>query len=106
MHEWAQTRVPNLDIEAETEDFVDYWASKPNHARKLDWGRTWKMWMRRASDNPLSTTHLRKTPPTTSWRPPECPADMDLYGDEYAALKRRAKAAWIEARTGLRLARP
>jgi hypothetical protein len=32
----------------ETEDFRDYWMSKSKDATKLDWGLTWRRWMRKA----------------------------------------------------------
>lgn len=101
MRAWAQTRVPYIDIDTETEDFVDYWASKSTAATKIDWVRTWQMWMRRATRYSHSALHLPR-PTETSWRPPECPPDMDLYGDEYAELKRASKAAWRAARAGAR----
>lgn len=98
MREWASRRAPLVDIDAETENFVDYWASKATNATKLDWGRTWQMWMRRAPQFTSSALRLRRPATVGEWRNPECPDGMDVYGEEYAALKRRAKAEWRAAR--------
>ncbi|WP_249103010.1 helix-turn-helix domain-containing protein [Parasaccharibacter sp. TMW2.1882] len=40
-----------LDPERETEDFRDYWHSKPGAGGvKLDWAATWRTWCRRSAD--------------------------------------------------------
>lgn len=49
MVEWASTECPLVDGKYETAQFCDYWAAKSGaNAVKLDWGRTWKTWMRKA----------------------------------------------------------
>lgn len=46
MREWAREKVPGVDIESETEKFVDYWLA---HGKRMaDWTATWRNWMRRA----------------------------------------------------------
>lgn len=46
MREWAREKVPGVDIDSETEKFVDYWLG---HGKKMaDWTATWRNWMRRA----------------------------------------------------------
>lgn len=44
MRGWAADKVPGLDIDFHTEQFVDYWISKGE--RRASWDRTWQMWMR------------------------------------------------------------
>lgn len=46
MRHWAKETVPDVQIDFETESFIDYWSAKPNHATKLDWVKTWQVWMR------------------------------------------------------------
>lgn len=46
---WAAVKAPNVDLEFETEQFIDYWIAKPGAiACKLDWDRTWQTWIRKA----------------------------------------------------------
>lgn len=44
MREWAKTRVPDVDIDFETEQFLDTHAAKGN--KFVDWTRAWQTWMR------------------------------------------------------------
>lgn len=47
MRAWAKTKVPDVDIDAQTERFVDYWRG---HGKKMaDWPATWRNWMRNAN---------------------------------------------------------
>ena len=47
--DWAEKNTPNVDVQVETDNFVDYWLAKTGKdATKLDWGRTWQRWMRTA----------------------------------------------------------
>lgn len=51
MREWAAARCPMVDVETETEKFVNYWSAKAGRdARKTDWRRTWQNWMLRAEE--------------------------------------------------------
>jgi len=48
MTAWASSSVPGMDIKTATEQFMDYWHSAGGaNARKLDWAKAWKVWMRR-----------------------------------------------------------
>ena len=45
---WAEQKVPQIDIDAETEKFVDYWLA---HGKKMAcWDATWRNWMRRSPE--------------------------------------------------------
>lgn len=45
-----RTKFPNVDFQVELEKFKDYWIAKPGrNAVKLDWDRTWRSWVRNAS---------------------------------------------------------
>lgn len=49
--EWALAELPGFDTRREHPRFVDYWVAKSGKdATKLDWGRTWRNWMRTAAD--------------------------------------------------------
>jgi hypothetical protein len=48
MREWAAIKVPRVDIDLETEKFIDYWLG---HGKRMaSWEATWRNWMRRAPD--------------------------------------------------------
>lgn len=47
--EWAKSKRPDIDVQAETENFRDHWLAKAGKdATKLDWTRTWQKWIRSA----------------------------------------------------------
>lgn len=46
MRAWASEKHPGVDIEKATANFFDYWQTKATNATKLDWARTWKVWIR------------------------------------------------------------
>lgn len=48
LKEWASTNVPSLDVEAETEKFLDHHRSKGNKFK--DWNSAWRKWMRNAAE--------------------------------------------------------
>jgi hypothetical protein len=95
---WASRECPDVDGRYETQQFVDYWASKAGKdAVKLDWSRTWQTWMRRAQrDVATRGPRLRSVPA------PVLPADAaDAFTDlrtRAAALEasRLIRAPWIE----------
>lgn len=47
---WAAAARPDLadQLTETTEMFKDFWLAEPN-GRKLDWNRTWRNWIRRAT---------------------------------------------------------
>lgn len=55
MVHWCRTEFPGVDGRSETEKFRDFWHSKAGaNARKVDWERTWKNWIRNAHDRQRS----------------------------------------------------
>lgn len=46
MRAWASEKHPGVDIEKATANFFDYWQTKATNATKLDWARTWQVWIR------------------------------------------------------------
>lgn len=44
---WAAAECPLVDVEFETRQFVDHWATTTRNPTKLDWDRTWKSNMER-----------------------------------------------------------
>lgn len=61
MRTWATEHVPAVEINFETESFIDYWSAKATHATKLDWTKTWQVWMRENQKR----QYRRTTPKTT-----------------------------------------
>ncbi|MGH7743960.1 MAG: hypothetical protein ACREQ5_03960 [Candidatus Dormibacteria bacterium] len=48
---WAHEECPLTDGRYETEQFIDYWRSKPGKdAEKVNWIATWRKWMRKAQN--------------------------------------------------------
>lgn len=53
MREWAAERVPGIDVDGVTEEFVDWWRAVPGaRGVKLDWTATWRTWLRRNHSDP------------------------------------------------------
>lgn len=53
--QYAAHKAPSVNVDRETENFVDYWVSKPGSGGvKLDWDATWRTWMRRTHDSNVS----------------------------------------------------
>lgn len=46
---WAADSAPLVNLDRETERFIDYWTAEGKS--KADWDATWRNWMRRAQDN-------------------------------------------------------
>jgi hypothetical protein len=46
MLEWAREKVPDVNLDWELEQFLDYW--KGNGKPMADWTATWQRWMRKA----------------------------------------------------------
>jgi hypothetical protein len=53
MRAYVADKAPSVDVDAEVENFVDYWTARSGSgAVKLDWDATWRTWVRRAhADN-------------------------------------------------------
>jgi hypothetical protein len=46
---WGKEKLREQDLRFETAAFKDFWAAKPGAAgTKLDWDKTWKVWVREA----------------------------------------------------------
>lgn len=49
---WAIEAHPEVNAKLEAEKFCDYWSSRAGKdARKTDWPKTWKNWIRKASED-------------------------------------------------------
>lgn len=66
MKEWRRTEEPSVDEVRETLKFVDYW--RGNGKKKIDWTRTWKLWIRRSVD--FNGAGARKTTGVPPPKPP------------------------------------
>lgn len=52
MRSWASSKAPNVDLEAATEEFVDFWRSVSGaKGVKRDWQATWRNRMRELQDS-------------------------------------------------------
>lgn len=58
---WAMGKYPGLDIETATDNFVDYWTSKSEKATKLDWGKTWQVWIRNTASRAPRSQQPKQT---------------------------------------------
>ncbi len=68
---WARDRAPDLDLEAEFEQFQNYWFGESGpKARKQDWDAAWRFWVGRSS---------RGNPGSPAPKPPPGPRP-DHYG--------------------------
>jgi len=94
---WARANTPDVDGRYETDQFVDYWASKAGTAAtKLDWVRTWQTWMRRAQrEAPTRSPHLRSVPAVIPADPTAALEDLRRRGDARAAAA-LLHTPWIE----------
>lgn len=65
---WADGSAPAVNLDRETEKFIDYWTGQGG--AKADWHATWRNWMRRAQDD-LERRGMAKPvqrdPDDTSW---------------------------------------
>lgn len=50
MRDWAKANAPEVDVDLQTANFIDYWQSKAKDNTKLDWLATWRAWMRNDQD--------------------------------------------------------
>lgn len=46
MRAWAAEKHPLVNVDKATLNFIDYWETKPKNNTKLDWERTWQVWIR------------------------------------------------------------
>ena len=67
MRDWAIQEVPNISIDAETRQFVDYWrAASGSKARKVDWVAAWRYWMRNTESRPRKKTPTERAAQTAA----------------------------------------
>jgi hypothetical protein len=78
---WAAVKAPRVDIDLETEKFVDYWLA--HGTRMASWEATWRNWMRRAPE----MGGCMKAANATYRRPPEVTEEQ---------RKADAAKAWAE----------
>lgn len=51
MRDWAAENTPDVDVDAATRKFVDYWRAESGaKAAKRDWTATWRNWLRREAE--------------------------------------------------------
>lgn len=58
MRSWAAANHPDVDIDEATLNFCDYWWAKARDNTKLDWVRTWQIWIRRTKPTPKPTARI------------------------------------------------
>jgi len=85
--EWAAKEIPSTDALGQTPNFVDWWvAAAGAKAVKLDWDRTWKVWMR------------KQQPSKRSQAKPTTVADIAAHKAKVMAETEARYKADIEAR--------
>jgi hypothetical protein len=78
LKEWASKHVPGLDVEAETDNFLDGHRAKGNVFK--DWNAAWRKWMR----NEFNWRKARNQPP-------------DVTRDGFATVRKRLEAEHEQA---------
>lgn len=66
--EWAEKERPDLNAKLVADSFKDFWIAKPGAGGvKLDWGATWRNWVRNQSaprqTNKYDVAHITTPPP-------------------------------------------
>lgn len=80
MRTWAARSIPGYDIDAETENFIDYWRSKPGAAAtKTDWPATWRTWMRRNAKEAPQSPRNNGRASGNGYKPFQNPTDPNAY---------------------------
>lgn len=87
MRAWAAEKAPAVNVERETESFVDYWSEGNGKGKQhASWEATWRTWMRRAQ----TSAEAR------GWKP--VPASEVVEVENVTAARiAREKAAWLAA---------
>ncbi|OZC55109.1 hypothetical protein CH289_07920, partial [Rhodococcus sp. RS1C4] len=103
--DWQPTRhavdtlrpeTPNVDLQRETANFVDYWLAKPGKtAEKLDWLATWRKWMRTAQAD-IEARTARTEPTRGAYGAPQITKRMRNYA-EAEAMKDNPDIRILEA---------
>lgn len=95
---WAEEKTPNVDLNLETEKFLNYWTAEGGvRAQKIDWVAAWRTWMinaeQRAPRNryPLNGTYT----PATRHPNQQRRSGVDDALDGWEALARRAEAGLL-----------
>lgn len=65
MRAWARSKVPEVDIDTETEKFRDHEYAKA----KTDWPAAWRTWMRNSVDFSRPRSSAPAPEPKLTWRP-------------------------------------
>ncbi len=79
MRDWAAKSVPNVDVDATTRVFVDYWRAEAGpRSRKKDWVAAWRVWLNREAKG--GTSPRRPTEPPAPRRNRIKPGE-DPYAD-------------------------
>lgn len=102
MATWAAENVPRLDISHETAQFVDWWTAKPGAGGvKLDWIRTWQVWMRKEAKGlppPGRTATIARTAQCPTHRGQPAHNCSGCAGDRKLAEAQAARSAVHTAR--------
>ncbi|SDQ42949.1 hypothetical protein [Pseudoxanthomonas sp. CF125] len=76
---WAKLERPDLDIPKQGEKFADHWQSLPGaRARKTDWQKTWRNWIRgerAAPPGTVGTSRPQTNTPKQAMAPSESPLE-------------------------------
>lgn len=90
MRQWANEKVPTLDIDYYHEDFCNHW--RGNGKKMASWIATWYTWMRRTDRGsapglygPDDKSIVRKRPKAASKQQSE-PTDLERYQEKQNGL--------------------
>ena len=93
MRDWAELKVPTLDIEYYHEEFCDHWWA--NGKKKKDWFATWRNWMRRTDNGSAPGVYLPNVKRIKPRRSSPQVAETEQRWAELDSLRTRAMAAGV-----------
>lgn len=87
MREWARQKCPHVDIDTQTDMFIEHFTPEPGEPpeKRPGWSRSWKRWMlRQQSWHKERQSNVRQLRPTGtgSHQPYRNPKDQNVYFEE------------------------
>lgn len=89
MRQWSDAKTPNLDVDHETQQFIDHYNAKGENA--LDWTAKWRTWMRNAFTEFGKYPHGKPSLKIAQNQNPQ-----NSPGDEEEARKLAEYIAWLD----------
>jgi hypothetical protein len=95
---WAKAERPDLNLNSTVETFVDYWLAKAGKdGSKLDWNRTFKVWVRGEKSRPVDPKQNVVRPISTKQAPETPEQKAERKRQEQAAFELHMRNFGVEA---------